>query len=59
MGKKGREIVRADSKEVIKDLNTAYSDEWLAHYQYWLNARWIRGIDADTLVPVLDEQSLR
>jgi len=57
MGKKGREIVRADLKEVIKDLNTAYSDEWLAHYQYWLNARWIKGIDADTLVPVLDEQS--
>jgi bacterioferritin len=43
MGKKGREIVKADLKQVIKDLNTAYSDEWLAHYQYWLNARWIRG----------------
>jgi bacterioferritin len=58
MGKKAREIVKADLKEVIKDLSTAYSDEWLAHYQYWLTARWIKGIDADTLVSVLDEQSM-
>jgi ferritin-like protein len=34
MGKKGKEIVKANVDEVIKDLNTAYSDEWLAHYQY-------------------------
>lgn len=57
MGKKGREIVRADLNEVIEDLNRAYSDEWLAHYQYWLSARWIRGIDADALRSVLEEQS--
>jgi bacterioferritin len=58
MGKKAREIVRANVNEVIKDLTTAYSDEWLAHYQYWITARWIRGLDADTLRPVLEEQSL-
>lgn len=58
MGKKAREIVRADVNEVIKDLSTAYSDEWLAHYQYWLTAKWIRGMDADTLRPVLEEQSM-
>jgi len=58
LGKKAREIVKADIKEVVKDLNVAYSDEWLAHYQYWLTAKWIRGIDADTLAKVLEEQSL-
>ena len=58
MGKKGRAIVKANLKEVIKDLTTAYSDEWLAHYQYWLTAKWIRGMDADTLRPVLEEQSM-
>ena len=58
MGKKGREIVKADLKEVVKDLTTAYSDEWLAHYQYWLTAKWIKGIDADALVEVLEEQSM-
>jgi bacterioferritin len=57
MGKKGKEIVKANLKEVIKDLNTAYSDEWLAHFQYWYMAKWIKGMDADTLRPVLEEQS--
>jgi bacterioferritin len=57
MGKQGREIVRADIDEVISDLTKAYSDEWLAHYQYWLAARWIKGIDADTLRAVLEKQS--
>jgi bacterioferritin len=57
MGKKGKEIVRANIPEVLKDLNTAYSDEWLAHFQYWYMAKWIKGLDADTLRPVLEEQS--
>lgn len=58
MGRQGREIVKADLNEVIKDLTTAYSDEWLAHYQYWLAAKWIKGIDADSLRSVLAEQSM-
>jgi len=58
MGKRGREIVRADLKGVIKDLNTAYADEWLAHFQYWYMAKWVKGMDADTLRPVLEGQSL-
>lgn len=57
MGRKGKEIVKADIQEVISDLNKAYADEWLAHYQYWLNAQWIRGMDADTLKEVLLQQS--
>jgi bacterioferritin len=57
MGKKGKAIVKANIKEVIRDLNTAYSDEWLAHFQYWYLAKWIKGMDADTLRPVLEEQS--
>lgn len=57
MGKKGKEIVKAKLEEVIKDLNNAYASEWLAHYQYWLAAQWIRGIDADTLRPVLLKQA--
>ena len=57
MGKKGRAIVKANIRDVISDLNTAYSDEWLAHFQYWYMAKWIKGMDADTLRPVLEEQS--
>lgn len=58
MGKKGKEIVRTDVNEVIRDLTTAYADEWLAHYQYWVTARLVRGLDADLLRSVLDKQSM-
>ena len=57
MGRKSKEIVRAKIEDVIADLNKAYADEWLAHYQYWLTALWIRGMDADTLRDTLTQQS--
>jgi bacterioferritin len=57
VGKTGKEIVKADLEEVLKDLMAAYADEWLAHYQYWVAAQWIRGIDADTLKSTLLQQS--
>ncbi|HKG71462.1 MAG TPA: ferritin-like domain-containing protein, partial [Nitrososphaeraceae archaeon] len=57
MGQKGREIVEIDVNEVIKDLNSAYADEWLAHYQYFLYAQVIEGIDAEILKTKLEEQS--
>jgi bacterioferritin len=57
MGKKGREIVEIDINEVIKDLNSAYADEWLAHYQYFLYAQVIEGINAEILKSKLEEQS--
>ena len=57
MGRKTREIVKANITDIIQDLNKAYADEWLAHYQYWLTAQWIRGLDADTLRDILIEQS--
>jgi bacterioferritin len=57
MGKKGQEIVEIELDEVIKDLNSAYADEWLAHYQYFLYAKVIEGINADILKSKLEEQS--
>jgi bacterioferritin len=57
MGKQGRSIVKAKIGEVLEDLTKAYSDEWLAHYQYWVTAKWIKGIDADTLKTILEKQS--
>lgn len=57
MGKKAKEIVKANIKDVLKDLNAAYCDEWLAHFQYWYMAKWVKGIDADTLRSVLEAQS--
>ena len=54
MGRKAKEIVKANVQEVISDLNKAYADEWLAHYQYWLNAQWIRGMDASGFGGILN-----
>ena len=57
MGQKGKEILEIDANEVIKDLNSAYADEWLSHYQYFLYAQVIEGIDAEILKEKLEEQS--
>ena len=43
MGKKLREIVEVDKKEIIADLNRAYCDEWLAFYAYWYMAQAVSG----------------
>jgi bacterioferritin len=43
MGTKGTEIVGMDVKELIKMLNKALADEWLAYYQYWVGAKIVEG----------------
>ena len=57
MGKKGKDILEINVNEVLKDLNSAYADEWLAHYQYFLYAQVIEGINAEILKEKLEEQS--
>jgi len=43
MGKKGTEIASLDVKDLIKDLNKAYCDEWLAYYSWWVMAQIVTG----------------
>ena len=43
MGTKGIEIVKMDVNELLNLLNEAFSDEWLAYYQYWLGAKIVEG----------------
>lgn len=43
MGKRGMEIVGLDVGLVIAELRSAFSDEWLAHYQYWVGAKVVKG----------------
>ena len=43
MGTKGREIVGMDVEQLLKLLNIAFADEWLAYYQYWLGAKVVKG----------------
>ncbi len=53
MGTKGREIVGMDVKELVKLLNRAFADEWLAHYQYWLGAKLAKGPMKDAIIAEL------
>ena len=43
MGTKGREIVDMDVNKLLKLLNRAFTDEWLAYYQYWIGAKVVKG----------------
>jgi bacterioferritin len=53
MGQKGREIVKMDVDELIKLLNKALSDEWLAYYQYWIGAKVVKGPMKDAVIAEL------
>ncbi|MCM8786693.1 MAG: bacterioferritin [Candidatus Omnitrophica bacterium] len=43
MGEQAKKIVSVDLKDLIKDLNKAYCDEWLAYYAYWYMAKTVTG----------------
>lgn len=43
MGTRGRDIVGPHVDKVLTLLNKAFSDEWLAYYQYWLGAKVAKG----------------
>ncbi len=43
MGKKARQVAEVDLKDLIKDLNKAYCDEWLAYYAWWYMAVAVEG----------------
>jgi Protein distantly related to bacterial ferritins len=59
MGKKAREIIEGISiEEVINDLNSVYADEWISHFQYWVFAHAMKGVDADTFKKELLKQSM-
>ena len=55
MGKKGREIVGVNIKELLKDLNSAYADEWIAFFYYSWAADFIEGPDYPTVASELDK----
>jgi bacterioferritin len=53
MGTKGREIVDMDVAALVKTLNRAFSDEWLAYYQYWIGAKVIKGPMKESVIAEL------
>jgi len=43
MGEMAQKIAKIDSDELIKTLNIALSEEWLAYYQYWIGSLLAKG----------------
>jgi bacterioferritin len=60
MGTKAREIAGVNVAELLKMLNKAYADEWLAYYQYWVGAKVavgrMRGVIAGELAEHASEE---
>jgi bacterioferritin len=60
MGSKEREILESagiNLADLIKLLNKALSDEWLAYYQYWIGAKVAVGAFKDMVVEELEEHA--
>ena len=60
MGMKAKELVtRAglDVNALISELNSAYCDEWLAYYQYWIGAKVAEGKMAHIVANELTEHA--
>ncbi len=53
MGNKAVEILSFDANILIKQLNAALSEEWLAYYQYWIGARLMEGPMRSEIEPEL------
>jgi bacterioferritin len=57
MGTKGSEIVGMDKGKLIKLLNQAFADEWLAYYQYWVGAKVVKGPMRGAVAAELEEHA--
>lgn len=55
MGKQARAIVDLSLKDLVKDLNKAYADEWLAFYLYWYMAQIVSGRAYEDIKEMLDK----
>ncbi len=58
MAKRGNSIIKGlDINEIITQLNKAYADEWLAYYQYFIEAKVIKGIMKDAAIAELQQHA--
>lgn len=62
MGKEAIKVSTVDQKELLKMLNSALSEEWMAYYQYWIGARVMQGpmrseVEAELLLHADEELS--
>ncbi len=58
MATRGNSIIKGiPVAEVIALLNRAYADEWLAYYQYYIEAKVITGIMKDAAIAELEQHA--
>ncbi len=58
MAVRGNSIIKGvEISEVITLLNKAYADEWLAYYQYFIEAKVIKGIMKDAAITELEQHA--
>lgn len=58
MARVGNSIIKGlEVSEIIKLLNRAYADEWLAYYQYFVESKVVKGIMKDAAIAELDQHA--
>jgi len=58
MARRGNSIIKGiEISEIIEVLNKAYADEWLAYYQYFIEAKVIKGIMKDAAIAELTQHA--
>ena len=58
MARVGNSIIKGiEINEIIALLNKAYADEWLAYYQYFIQAKVVKGIMKDAAIAELTQHA--
>ena len=58
MAARGNSIIKGiQASEIVQLLNKAYADEWLAYYQYFIEAKVIKGIMKDAVFAELTQHA--
>lgn len=58
MATRGISILKGiEAQEVTTLLNKAYCDEWLAYYQYYVEAKVVKGLMKDAAIAELDQHA--
>lgn len=58
MARVGNSIIKGiQVSEVIGMLNRAYADEWLAYYQYFIEAKVVKGLMKDAAIAELNQHA--
>lgn len=58
MARVGKSIIKGlEIREIVDKLNRAYADEWLAYYQYFVEAKVVKGIMKDAAIVELNQHA--